>query len=619
MKQKYTVLIKGFRLLFLLCITLLFTNCEKDDVYHKEALSEEKLDILVKNVSLSEIQEDALLSSAIENIETRFDYVGKKGAASKIKPSDGGFTILTDEIVKITKNHKTTYTFRIETPTDQRSTFENFVIKKLNSQKIQFYIYRYKENTGDYSNYMPYIITREKVDSNQINEGAFDGYLNKVLYDSSSDCYFDVSKSGNLLILTVLACGDSGSSDMSVGSSGGSYSDWVYYNPDGVGDCLRYRGYLDANGEPQYQVEPFSCPDDDTSSSNDGPDDPWSDSDGSNSDPLHDGDSGTGGGGSSSNGDGSDDSTVGVLPQKTTADELAIALNITEFEFRQTLYSDDELADLLFSLCMANNFSNQAKAATLMTVYTKSLGKIQGPFDNTYYNKVIQQLSITGFTSDIDLTNPAIREIWQYHYTTQRDFLKTKNPSWSNTWLYWQTTMDMLSMRSTYKQVKTFLANNGNSLEAKALAREAVESLMDKVCLSSFQFTNVGSNWQNAGLSNVNVQFLTIGKVIAIQNVHFPELHFGLPKELSNGEYITNNNAKYVAEEIMTEAEQLTNSFQSNNPTATANQLKYYFLEQMQNISAQHGGTVGTSPPLGWIGPLKPHKAYIISSFWECD
>jgi hypothetical protein len=175
-----------------------------------------------------------------------------------------------------------------------------------------------------------------------------------------------------------------------------------------------------------------------------------------------------------------------------------------------------------------------------------------------------------------------------------------------------------------YNQILDYVIEQNWSEESCDLAEEVINALIngvddDKVCVSSFQFTDVGGNWQNAGVSNINIQFLTIGTTIRLQNVNFPQLHFGLPKQQLNGNYITNNNAKYIGQDIMTEAEMLTNAYQAINPTASAITLKSYFLSKIQQASAAYGGTVTTSPPLGWNGTLKQHETYIISSGIECD
>lgn len=69
----------------------------------------------------------------------------------------------------------------------------------------------------------------------------------------------------------------------------------------------------------------------------------------------------------------------------------------------------------------------------------------------------------------------------------------------------------------------------------------------------------------------------------------------------------------------MTQAEELTNNYQSMNPNSTSFELKVYFLEQMQEISTQYGGTVSISAPLGWGGQLQAHQSYFLSDSLECD
>ncbi len=69
----------------------------------------------------------------------------------------------------------------------------------------------------------------------------------------------------------------------------------------------------------------------------------------------------------------------------------------------------------------------------------------------------------------------------------------------------------------------------------------------------------------------------------------------------------------------MTQAEALTNSYQSLNPTATAFQLRTYFYTKLEQTMAENGGTISTYPPIGWTGTLKEHNTYILSSGVECD
>lgn len=168
------------------------------------------------------------------------------------------------------------------------------------------------------------------------------------------------------------------------------------------------------------------------------------------------------------------------------------------------------------------------------------------------------------------------------------------------------------------EEVKTFLETN-HTTEAKDLAIQYINLKNLKVCLSSFQFSDVGNNWQNAGVAEVNIQFLTIGGIIAFNNIYFSQLHFGLPKSRTNGEYFTNNNAKYIAQTVMTQAEVLTNTYQSINPTSTASQLRTFFYTKLNEGMSEYGGTISTSPPIGWDGQIKQHQTYFLSSGIECD
>lgn len=150
-------------------------------------------------------------------------------------------------------------------------------------------------------------------------------------------------------------------------------------------------------------------------------------------------------------------------------------------------------------------------------------------------------------------------------------------------------------------------------------AQDTIDLEELQVCPGSFNFSDVGGNWQNAGVSDVNIQFLTIGGVIALNNIYFSQLHFGLPKSRINGDYITNTNAKYIAQIVMTEAELLTNTYQSINPKATAAQLRTFFYKKLEEGLAPFGGTISTSAPIGWGGQLKKHQTFILSQYMECD
>lgn len=121
------------------------------------------------------------MSKTIEELSRSFD-INKKNEnsiSSRVDTNDGSFTILTDEIVELSTDSTTTYTFRIETPTVETSTFENFVIDVPNDSLIKFYIYKYQHDDtieGDFK----YNINYLEVDENIVNISDFANYLSRV-------------------------------------------------------------------------------------------------------------------------------------------------------------------------------------------------------------------------------------------------------------------------------------------------------------------------------------------------------------------------------------------------------------------------------------------------------
>ena len=103
------------------------------------------------------MKENALIKESLDVIDSQFDFnktiksnpskkQGKQttsALADPIKSKDNRFTILTDEILEVSTDTTKVYTFRIETPTDTLSKFENFVIHKWSNNKIEYYIYKY--------------------------------------------------------------------------------------------------------------------------------------------------------------------------------------------------------------------------------------------------------------------------------------------------------------------------------------------------------------------------------------------------------------------------------------------------------------------------------------------
>lgn len=198
-----------------------------------------------------------------------------------------------------------------------------------------------------------------------------------------------------------------------------------------------------------------------------------------------------------------------------------------------------------------------------------------------------------------------------------KDFMALLNSD-QKIWLYQQQT----DSSPNFNELIDYVDGNGVgacSTEKNNIAKDYIDIKNKRVCLSSFSFSDVGGNWQNAGVSNINIQFLSIGNVVHFANIYFAQLHFGFPKLLTGGLYITNNNARNLAQNIMTEAEALTNAYQSINPSSTPTELRTYFYAKLGEGMAEFGGTISTSAPLGWTGTLKEHQTYWLSSDLGCN
>ena len=220
----------SFKLLILFFgISILFVNCENEELLienTKDLTTIEKEDILpniqVNRVTLKEISNKTSLKESIDKISTAFDVQSKKknttiNSAIAVESVDGGFTILTDEIVEIITETTETYTFRIEEPTEETSVFENFVIEKKENDQYSFYIYRYiNDENGEYPEFK-YSLSRQEVDEQQVNIGNFDDIINNVIhYDATSDCYYEYRDD----YLYIISCG--GGSEGSTATVGGS-------------------------------------------------------------------------------------------------------------------------------------------------------------------------------------------------------------------------------------------------------------------------------------------------------------------------------------------------------------------------------------------------------------
>ena len=309
------------QIVYVVFMALLITSCEREDTEFKDSPQTETKGYSVKSVTLNEVKGSTLIKESLDIIESQFDFnktsetktsknqgnYTTSALADPIKSKDNRFTILTDEILEVSTDSTKVYTFRIETPTDPESQFENFVIHKKSNDSIEYFIYKYKYIDTDQT---ILDFSREKVSSDQINAGDFDDYTQGVmLYDSANNCWIDVSFVNGILTIDVSDCFTGSNGSGSGTGSGFGFGPWGITGVTASNNCIISRALLDAygnvrhdqQGRPMYQTAVANCPDSGTSSSDLDQDNPWGNS---NTDPNHDTlHNPPGGGGGSSSGD----------------------------------------------------------------------------------------------------------------------------------------------------------------------------------------------------------------------------------------------------------------------------------------------------------------------------
>lgn len=192
--------LKNYVRIFVLLIgvSTLLWNCEKEEIIEPTETVEiqKHPKINVKMVTLEHLQQKEVLNDKLKNIVTALDISKKTSddnknnyAQSRITSTDNSFVILTDDILEVTTDSTETYTFRIETPTDATSTFENFVIEKVNGEYV-FSITKFVKIEDSEADF-PYTMTRQSISEEQINLEDFDDILkNTMHYDASTGCYW---------------------------------------------------------------------------------------------------------------------------------------------------------------------------------------------------------------------------------------------------------------------------------------------------------------------------------------------------------------------------------------------------------------------------------------------
>ena len=358
------------RIVYFVFMALLITTCERDTIEFSDSNSTPQAEtkgFVIKSVTINEVKENALIKESLDVIDSQFDFnktiksnpskkQGKQttsALADPIKSKDNRFTILTDEILEVSTDTTKVYTFRIETPTDTLSKFENFVIHKWSNNKIEYYIYKYNYLDKNQS-FLRF--TRERVNSDQINTGDFNDYTMGVMYyDPGSDCWISVTSSGGMTYIDASDCGVSAGSGGMSGSGGGAgnnnwYGQWAIVGVTWSNDCIISRAILDAygnptftqNGSPRSQSAVVNCPEGGMNPLNPGQNqsNPWGNSTNPpNIDPLHWDPSNSGGGGgggggpssSSTDGNNQEGTVIAVLPPTRLEREIESFFdNLTE-------------------------------------------------------------------------------------------------------------------------------------------------------------------------------------------------------------------------------------------------------------------------------------------------
>lgn len=190
MKKTITIL------LLLAVFGTLLVNCEKEQVIIDDnSQLNVEAEVKFKKVTIDYLQQKEVLGEKLEVISSAFD-IEKNDFKKKsgITANDDSFTVLTDEILEILTDSTEAYSFKIQTPTDINSAFENFVIEKIDDD-YRYWIYRYtkEEEINDDNETFPYTFKRQAVNEEQINTNSFKNFLkNAIHYDEESGCIYMV-------------------------------------------------------------------------------------------------------------------------------------------------------------------------------------------------------------------------------------------------------------------------------------------------------------------------------------------------------------------------------------------------------------------------------------------
>ncbi|MBA4745372.1 MAG: hypothetical protein H2058_08940 [Muricauda sp.] len=243
-------------LLPVMLLALLAWNCEKDDAplsppHHKNVVN-------IQTLTLEELNQKESLKKPLGKIDKLLDVNKTTNHTSKLKTTDGSFTVLTKDIVELTTSNSKSYSFRTETPVYPEADFENLVIYKKDGETFKFYLYSYKYIffEGEWQNY---IISIVPIDAEALGlENLVENFTSKMLL--ANNCLWNIVG----YEISLVWCFGSNNGNFGMEGNGSSSpisgcEDWVYFNPDGIGKCVRTRGCVDSNGNvysiTEYNVQ----------------------------------------------------------------------------------------------------------------------------------------------------------------------------------------------------------------------------------------------------------------------------------------------------------------------------------------------------------------------------
>ncbi len=157
---------------------------------------------------------------------------------------------------------------------------------------------------------------------------------------------------------------------------------------------------------------------------------------------------GGGGGGTGTGGGGFGDGTSPIIDDdgnslweiylNSSVDYLD---NLMNLNYAQEYYlkSHSTNLDEFMSYLYINGNSNEARAATKITIDALRYGKLNGPYNSQYYSTINSHVSA-------NLTDPVTQARWAAHFSMQCAILKLEHPQWSDMRVFWEASKEMVHL-----------------------------------------------------------------------------------------------------------------------------------------------------------------------------